>query len=745
MSAPSTEGTAASAPSYTVLTELRRSAAGVEYVARDADGATVTLVVPRPDLARSSAFRRGFRAEADLGVRAAGDWVVPVYEVLEDDRVVTAYRPSLTLGAAVTRFGPLRAHDLRILGAALAAALTRLHALVPVHQGLAPHTVHLASDGPLLAGFGPLAAATEVRAGGGEPRIVLGYLTPEQVAGHTPGPASDVFVLGLLLGYAATGTSPFRPAAPEALVEDEPDLDGVPESLRPLLSRCLDRAPEARPLPAEIVSALAPDGARDLLDRGWLPGPLMAELSRRAASVLALEPPAEGAAHEGSAPAGVTDEPAAPDVSVLPPTLADSGEPGGARSRTAGRPWRPTRRGFIGAGAGVLVGAAGGWAGARATGRTPRDAAPAASRARVAGTPPAALWHYKGAGQVDEPLVWDDSLAIVPMIGPTVALDLRTGKERWTKRLTSATPVPARDDLLVGLGLRGIVTFSAASGAVHRTDTRYNHSFVERFIRRIGTQVWFTFAVDEVTYLACYDVAESDEVWRARLPEGFTGVDDLNATDKAVFVRLTREGATSQSKHRAVFLSLDRRTGKARWQKSFGPLLETEPSWIPSTGVLYVQEEGLRAYDLESGEVRWKNTADGGMEVFSPRAMAGVGDTLYVVDSIRFLYGVDARDGRTLWRSKPPGNTILRDDSVQVAVTTGLPRSTPSTRTPLYCLDDLSVTARSLRDGSPLWTFDGVDAASGTGSEGRWRVSSSDRTAVFSRTFSSHVFALPIG
>ncbi|MFB8084204.1 PQQ-binding-like beta-propeller repeat protein [Streptomyces sp. NPDC055992] len=743
MSAPSTEETSASARSYAVLAELRGSAAGVAYVARDADGATVTLVVPRPALARSSAFRRRFRAEAGLGVRAAGDWVVPVYEVLDDDRVVTAYRPSLTLGDAVTRFGPLRAHDLRILGAALAGALTRLHALVPVHQGLAPHTVHLASDGPLLAGFGPLAAATEVRAGdGGEPRIVLGYLTPEQVAGHTPGPASDVFVLGLLLGYAATGTSPFRPAAPEALVEDEPDLDGVPESLRPILARCLGRAPETRPLPAEIVSALAPDGVQDLLARGWLSGPLMAELSRQAASVLALEPSAGHAAQDGPAPAEVT---------VLPPTLAVASEPGAAHAGTVeaaprpGRPGRPTRRGFLGTGAGVLVGAAGGWAGAWAAGRPSRAPAPATARARVAGTPPPALWHYKGPGQVDEPLVWDDSLAIIPMIGPTVALDLRTGKERWSKRLTSTTPVPVRDDLLVALGLRGIVTFSATSGAVHRTDTRYDRLFIERFIRRIGTQVWFTFAVDEVAYLVCYDIAESDEVWRARLPGGFTGVDDLNATDKAVFVRLAREGATSQSKHRAVFLSLDRRTGKTRWQKSFGPLLETEPSWIPSTGVLYVQEEGLRAYDLESGEVRWKNTADGGTEVSTPRAMAGVGDTLYVVDSIRFLYGVDARDGRTLWRSKPPGNTILGDDSLQVAVTTGLPRSTPGTRTPLYCLDNLSVTARSLRDGSPQWTFDGVDAASGTGSEGRWRVSSSDRTAVFSRTFSNHVFALPIG
>ncbi|MCZ0982731.1 hypothetical protein O1L60_37920 [Streptomyces diastatochromogenes] len=181
----------------------------------------------QPRLAASRTVRRRLRAEAGLGARASGPWTVPVWP-LTDDCFVTAYRPALPLDVAVTRHGPLPEHALRILGAALAETLTRLHTLVPAHQGLAPHTVQLASDGPRLTGFGPLGAATAVGLDGTEPRLTLGYLTPEQVARQAPGPASDVFVLGLLLVYAATGGGPFPAATPEALASADAELGGVP-------------------------------------------------------------------------------------------------------------------------------------------------------------------------------------------------------------------------------------------------------------------------------------------------------------------------------------------------------------------------------------------------------------------------------------------------------------------------------------------------------------------------------------
>ncbi|MFD0430416.1 hypothetical protein ACFQ60_32035 [Streptomyces zhihengii] len=75
----------------------------------------------------------------------------------------------------------------------------------------------------------------------------LGYLTPEQAAGAQPGPASDLFVLGQLLTYAATGTTPLADA--DAIAHGEPDLGPVADGLRPVVARCLAKSPEDRPRP----------------------------------------------------------------------------------------------------------------------------------------------------------------------------------------------------------------------------------------------------------------------------------------------------------------------------------------------------------------------------------------------------------------------------------------------------------------------------------------------------------------
>lgn len=97
--------------------------------------------------------------------------------------------------------------------AGLAETLSRVHATGDVLQGLSPRTVLLAEDGPRLTAFGPLGAAAEAEAGeGGRLSVRLGYLTPEQLAGEAAGPSSDLFVLGLLLAYAATGSTPLAAA-----------------------------------------------------------------------------------------------------------------------------------------------------------------------------------------------------------------------------------------------------------------------------------------------------------------------------------------------------------------------------------------------------------------------------------------------------------------------------------------------------------------------------------------------------
>lgn len=337
---------------YTVLARFRESASAVHYLARGADGDELAVVTAaRPALASVPAFRRRFRSETRTAERLAGGWVQPPFTPPEDDGLwtATAYVPAVTLAEAIGLAGPLPERAVRILGAGLAETLSRVHATGAVLQGLAPETVLLAGDGPRLTAFGPLgaAASAEVREGG-QLSVRLGYLTPEQVEGREVGPASDLFVLGLLLAYAATGTTPLADGpveeAAERIAHGSAELGGVPAELRALIAGCLAKDPEGRPGAGSVAAELALEGAAGLARGGWLPGPLSAAVAAQAARVRALDVPvgpardevATGALQDGDAPAD--QEP--------PAGGAATGEARG--DGDTGEDSRPTR--FLGAG-----------------------------------------------------------------------------------------------------------------------------------------------------------------------------------------------------------------------------------------------------------------------------------------------------------------------------------------------------------------------------------------------------------
>ncbi|MDQ0987028.1 PQQ-binding-like beta-propeller repeat protein [Streptomyces sp. V2I9] len=300
---------------FTALARFDERASAVRYVARDtATGETALVTAARPELAAVPVFSRRFRAEARTAERLAGGWVSPPLEAGDAPRTPgdgpeplwTAARhvPALPLAEAVGIAGPLPEKAVRILGAGLAEILSRVHATGSVLQGLAPGTVLLAADGPRLTAFGPLGAAASARARpGGQLSVRLGYLTPEQIEGKEVSAASDLFVLGLLLAYAATGTTPFTegPAeeATRRIAEDEPELDAVPEALRELIAGCLAKDPAARPTAGSVAADLALEGAAGLARGGWLPEPLAAAVADQEARVLALEVPEDGPAEKG--------------------------------------------------------------------------------------------------------------------------------------------------------------------------------------------------------------------------------------------------------------------------------------------------------------------------------------------------------------------------------------------------------------------------------------------------------------
>ncbi|MFI6641279.1 PQQ-binding-like beta-propeller repeat protein [Streptomyces sp. NPDC050504] len=312
---------------YRALGRLGETASTVRYLA-EGDVAAVVVSRARPELAALPAFGRRYAAEARTGELLAGGWVQPPLASRTEGAelwTATGYVPAVTIGEAIALGGPLSERAVRVLGAGIAETLSRVHATGAALQGLAADTVLLAADGPRLTAFGPLGAAASAEAReGGQLSVRLGYLTPEQVAGGRPGPASDVFVLGLLLAYAATGTTPFPDADAERIAHAEPELSEVPEALRGLVARCLAKAPDDRPGAGEVAAELALEGAAALATAGWLPERVLAAVMEQAARAERAEQTGAAEEAEGAEGAVSTAEAGPRDAVPVADAVSDS-------------------------------------------------------------------------------------------------------------------------------------------------------------------------------------------------------------------------------------------------------------------------------------------------------------------------------------------------------------------------------------------------------------------------------------
>lgn len=138
--------------------------------------------------------------------------------------------------------------ELRRLASALAGALTEMHRAGVVHGGLNPSDVVLGAEGPRVTGFCFGVVEYGVRAG--YPGYA-GYAAPElRSRGVLPAPPADVFSLGAVLAFAATGRAPSGPGSGTG---PGPDLTDVPEQLVPLITACLAVHPTARPAPRTVA------------------------------------------------------------------------------------------------------------------------------------------------------------------------------------------------------------------------------------------------------------------------------------------------------------------------------------------------------------------------------------------------------------------------------------------------------------------------------------------------------------
>ncbi|MGP4009584.1 serine/threonine-protein kinase [Streptomyces sp. 4N124] len=283
---------------YRLLGRLGSGGMGRVYLGRSSGGRTVAVKIVHPHFALDEEFRARFRREVDAARRVGGAWTASVLDADPDARVpwvATAYAAGPSLSAAVADRGPLPIHSVRALGAGLAEALAAVHELGLVHRDVKPSNVLLTLDGPLLIDFG-IARATDGTASLTSTGVSIGspgYMSPEQIVGKGVTGAADVFSLGAVLAYAATGEPPFPGDSSAALlykvVHEEPELGSLTGDLRELVAACLGKDPAARPSPGEVARRLAPEGAARLVAGGWLPGALVEQVSRGAVQLLNLE------------------------------------------------------------------------------------------------------------------------------------------------------------------------------------------------------------------------------------------------------------------------------------------------------------------------------------------------------------------------------------------------------------------------------------------------------------------------
>ncbi|PNG92516.1 PQQ-binding-like beta-propeller repeat protein [Streptomyces malaysiensis] len=630
----------------------------------DRTGRAAVLMLPHGTLADDPGYRVRFRSEAENSRRLTGRWAPPVIDVAGPDAdlpwVAYACFPALPLPAVLAACdGPLPESTVRVLGAELAHTIANWHASGLVHAGISPQATLVMADGPRPTGYGLARAAALDGPDRGAPLGVDAFsLPPEQRAGERPSPAGDVYALGAVLCYAATGR---RDVA-------EGTRATLPEALRELLARCLAQDPGQRPRPGTVARELRAVPAPEAVGR--LPDAVATALARQAAAYPAQVPMA------ASAPAEETS-------ATVPP----------ARSR------RAVVVGGLSGAVGLALGA-GGVAGWRAAGEG-RSREASARR----GIAPAPLWRYDLGGEPQQtPLLWHGRTALVRTSDAVTALNLRTGKRIWS-----------RDDLypMSALTLLGNGTFvspdtsafsvvSLATGRMKGVERRYDGvegPAIYQFLGAVKDICWFltrkyasggTESGDHA--VVCYDAVRRKEIWRTPLPAPYQGDGTTTALLLSTMVLLPSQGDDGEDA--SSYLALDRRSGRKLWTRKF-PKMKDESAKqrlvAPGDLLISCDEHMLRAYHIASGKERWQ-VATKGRVSGTPVAH---GQAVYATDSRATTYAVDVGSGSPRWRRRsaaPLESSWTRGDT-----------AVSHSGATVFQMTDAEIEALDATDGSLRW------------------------------------------
>ncbi|MEV4675933.1 protein kinase [Actinomadura sp. NPDC049382] len=316
---------------YRLEHRLGAGGQGTVYAGASATGETVAVKLLHPHLFSNEVARTRFVREMQIAERVAPFCTAQVLDSgVEDGRpyIVSEFVDGPSLQASVRDTGPRAGAALERLAVNTVTALAAIHRAEVVHRDFKPGNVLLGPDGPVVIDFG-IARALDLNQSIITSQAVgtPGYMAPEQLREDETGPAADMFAWGATMVFAATGRRAFDggsiPAVMRAILEDEPDLDGLRAPFAAIVRECLAKDPARRPMAAQVGERL-----RDLPSPVWEAG--------------------------GAAPA----EPAPPEpqaVVVAPDTVHDSASEAPARGRKGRR-----RALLIGAAVAAFVVALGG-------------------------------------------------------------------------------------------------------------------------------------------------------------------------------------------------------------------------------------------------------------------------------------------------------------------------------------------------------------------------------------------------
>ncbi|MBW5485503.1 serine/threonine-protein kinase, partial [Streptomyces bambusae] len=249
-----------SVPGYTETSELGAGGSGrVVLAVHDGTGTPVAVKYLSERLRTDPAFVREFRAEARLLGALRSPYVVGLYEYVEAPggaAIVMELVDGIALRALLKQSGHTDPESALVVLKGSLLGLAAAHAAGVVHRDYKPENVLVAADGSSkLVDFGIAADRGSTPGVAGTPA----YMAPEQWQGGPASPATDVYAATATFFECLTGRKPyagenFAELAVQHIEAPVPETE-APEPVRPLIRRGLAKLPEDRPENAEAFVA----------------------------------------------------------------------------------------------------------------------------------------------------------------------------------------------------------------------------------------------------------------------------------------------------------------------------------------------------------------------------------------------------------------------------------------------------------------------------------------------------------